>query len=136
MRIGELAERTGVSRRMLRHYEQYGLLAAARGPNGWRRYDETAVHRVRLIAEMTSSGLTLDGVKQLAACLDVHDPSDCDDGGLALRTYQARLEVLEDRLTQLQENHDRLTRQIQWLQRHGRSTTSPVPSTSRPPHHP
>lgn len=123
MQIGELAERTGVSRRMLRHYERYGLLHSRRGPNGWREYDQSAVDRVRLIADMTHIGLTLDGVKQLSACLDVHDPSDGAGVGMALRVYQARLEVLGQRLTQLRAHHDRLTQQVQWLQSHGQPTT-------------
>ena len=49
MRIGELARRTGVSRRSLRYYEQHGLLHARRGGNDWREYDEPAVDRVRAL---------------------------------------------------------------------------------------
>lgn len=61
MRIGELARRTGVSRRSLRYYEQHGLLHARRGGNDWREYDEPAVDRVRAIAELLASGLTWTG---------------------------------------------------------------------------
>lgn len=116
MRIGELARRTGVSRRSLRYYEQQRLLHARRGPNGWRDYDEAAVDRVRLIAEMISNGLTLDDVKQLAPCLRAHDPSDCDNPNLPLQTCHARRTVLDERLTQLQRRRDKLTQQIQALQ--------------------
>jgi DNA-binding transcriptional MerR regulator len=88
-----------------------------RGANSWRDYDEIAVDRVLLIAEMISNGLTVDGIKQLAPCLDMHDSSACDDPELPLQTYQARLAVLDERLTRLQRTHDQLTQRIQALQR-------------------
>jgi DNA-binding transcriptional MerR regulator len=116
MRIGELAARTGVSRRSLRYYEKHGLLHAERSANGWRVYREAAVQRVRKIAELLDSGLTLEGVRQLAACLDTQNP-DCRDPGHALGTYRARLAVLEERLAALQRDRDKLTGAIQALRR-------------------
>jgi predicted transcriptional regulator len=52
MLIGELSARTGVSQRLLRYYEEQGLLQPARDPNGYRRYGEnmvTTVHQVRAL---------------------------------------------------------------------------------------
>lgn len=112
MRIGELARRTGVSRRSLRYYEQHGLLHARRGGNDWRDYDEPAVDRVRAIAELLASGLTLDGVKDLVPCLDDHDPERCEDTELPARTYRARLAEVDDRLAALQDTRERLTRKL------------------------
>ena len=57
MRIGELAARSGVSVRMLRHYEQRGLLAPRRAANGYREYDERDVERAALITSMVRAGL-------------------------------------------------------------------------------
>ncbi|WP_319949524.1 MerR family transcriptional regulator [Streptomyces halobius] len=45
MRIGELAERTGASRRSIRYYEQQGLLESERTGKGRRVYGENAVNR-------------------------------------------------------------------------------------------
>lgn len=115
MRIGELARRTGVSRRSLRYYEQHGLLHARRGDNDWREYDEPAVDRVRAIAELLASGLTLDGVKDLVPCLEGHDPEHCADTGLPARTYRARLTDVEGRLASLRETRDRLPRRLSAL---------------------
>jgi hypothetical protein len=46
MRIGELAERTGVPARLLRYYEEQGLLTPARAANGYRDYGEPLADRV------------------------------------------------------------------------------------------
>ncbi|MGV9610929.1 MerR family DNA-binding transcriptional regulator [Nocardia xishanensis] len=40
MLIGEFADRSGTSARMLRYYEQQGLVRARRSANGYRVYDE------------------------------------------------------------------------------------------------
>ena len=57
MRIGELAARSGVAVRMLRHYEQKGLLAPRRAANGYRDYDERDVEQAVLVSSMVRSGL-------------------------------------------------------------------------------
>lgn len=117
MQIGELARRTGVSRRSLRYYEQHDLLHARRTTNGWRVYDETAVRRVGKIVELIGKGLTIEGMKRLEPCLEQHDLSVCDDPGLALETYQARLAVLDKRLAELQHHRDQLAQLVQALPR-------------------
>lgn len=68
MLIGELAQRSGVSRRSLRYYEAQGLLTSARGPNGYRSYDESAVVTVGKIKSLLTAGLRLDTVRQLLPC--------------------------------------------------------------------
>ncbi|AVH21592.1 MerR family transcriptional regulator [Nocardia cyriacigeorgica] len=71
MRIGELAERTGVSVRSLRYYETQGLLASTRTPGGQRDYPETAVDRVIRIQEMFAAGLHSRTMAELLPC--IHD---------------------------------------------------------------
>lgn len=115
MQIGELARLTGVSRRSLRYYEQQGLIHARRDDNGWREYDESSVDRVRTIAELITTGLTIEGVKELAPCLDIHDPDHCDDLDLPVRTYRSRLAVVDERLSQLQHTRQRLAHRLSTL---------------------
>ena len=50
MKIGELASRAGVSPRLVRYYEQQGLLEPDRESNGYRSYGEEHVVRVQRIA--------------------------------------------------------------------------------------
>jgi DNA-binding transcriptional MerR regulator len=68
--IGELAKATGVSTDTLRHYERKGVLQAARSSNGYRRYPETALERVRMIRQALAVGFTLD---ELSTIFEVFD---------------------------------------------------------------
>lgn len=65
MRIGELSRRTGVPTRMLRYYEEQGLLCPERAGNGYRRYDEAAVHQVQRIRGLLDSGLTTELIRRI-----------------------------------------------------------------------
>ena len=58
MKIGILAELTGVSARMLRHYEDQGLLHPERLGNGYRDYPEASVMRVLQIRDLLTAGLS------------------------------------------------------------------------------
>jgi DNA-binding transcriptional MerR regulator len=58
MRIGELSGRTGVSVRLLRYYEEQGLLAPSRRPSGYREYESGDVERVRRIRVLLAAGLS------------------------------------------------------------------------------
>ncbi|MEU4626062.1 MerR family transcriptional regulator [Actinoplanes sp. NPDC023801] len=70
MRIGELADRAGVSVRALRYYEEQGLLYAQRSGSGQRHYSEPAVDRVQLIQNLYAAGLTSKTIADLLPCVD------------------------------------------------------------------
>jgi len=59
MRIGELAEATGLSRDTLRFYEERGLLAARRRANGYRDYPPEAVEWLCYLRSAQALGFTL-----------------------------------------------------------------------------
>jgi len=65
--IGEIAQRTGVSRRMLRHWEQLGLVrpASTDAATGYRRYTPSQVGRVRAVASLRTLGFGLDAIGDL-----------------------------------------------------------------------
>ena len=58
MKIGELSERTGIPTRMLRYYEEQGLLSSERSANGYRSYDESDVDRATRARGLVQAGLT------------------------------------------------------------------------------
>jgi DNA-binding transcriptional MerR regulator len=69
MRIGELAERTGVPTRLLRYYEDQGLLAPDRSANGYRDYAEPLVDRVTQIRGLLDAGVPTRIIGQILPCL-------------------------------------------------------------------
>jgi DNA-binding transcriptional MerR regulator len=70
LRIGQLAELSGVSVRALRYYEEQGLLEADRTPTGQRAYPESAVEKVRFFQQMYAAGLTSRNIAALLPCMD------------------------------------------------------------------
>jgi DNA-binding transcriptional MerR regulator len=69
MLIGELASRTSVSARALRHYEKLGMLHSDRGENGYRHYGEESVEWVKSIQFLLSSGLKLATIAEILPTL-------------------------------------------------------------------
>jgi len=70
MRIGDVAQRAGVSPRALRYYEEQGLLTSERTPSGQRVYPDAAVERVQLIQQLFTAGLPSRSILRLLPCID------------------------------------------------------------------
>lgn len=71
MQIGDVADRTGLSLRSVRHYEDVGLLPEAeRSPGGFRLYTEAAVERLAVIKQMKPLEFTLEQMRQLLDGVD------------------------------------------------------------------
>ena len=71
MRIGELAERLGVTTKSIRFYESTGLMPEpARTPSGYRDYGEADVERLTFIKTAQRLGLTLDEISEIIAFRD------------------------------------------------------------------
>ncbi|MEN3582684.1 MerR family transcriptional regulator [Streptomyces sp. ZYX-F-203] len=78
MRIGEVAERTGLSLRTIRHYEDVGLVTpSTRSKGGFRLYTEVDVERLMVIRRMKPLDFSLDEMREL---LDVTDRLAASDG--------------------------------------------------------
>jgi DNA-binding transcriptional MerR regulator len=66
MKIGELAEKAGVSAQAIRFYEREGLLPRAeRSANGYRQYDPSAADRISFIGAAQAAGFTLSEIRHL-----------------------------------------------------------------------
>lgn len=71
MRIGNLAERSGVSVKTIRFYDEIGLLPAMeRSRSGYRLYGPDALARLRFIRSAQAVGLTLAQIKEVIALRD------------------------------------------------------------------
>ncbi|MET9291326.1 MerR family transcriptional regulator [Streptomyces sp. NPDC003077] len=125
MRIGEVAERTGLSLRTIRHYEEVGLVTpSARSKGGFRLYTATDVDRLMVVRRMKPLDFTLDEMRELLEVTDrLSDPRrpPAEDETRQLRArledYHAaalsRVEKLRTRLAMAEEFaatlHDRLS---------------------------
>ncbi|TDD88499.1 MerR family transcriptional regulator [Actinomadura darangshiensis] len=69
MRIGELSRRTGVNQRLLRYYEEQGLLRPERLASGYREYGEDDVRVVGRIRCLLAAGLNTATIATLLPCV-------------------------------------------------------------------
>ncbi|MDN5745359.1 MAG: MerR family transcriptional regulator [Nocardioidaceae bacterium] len=70
MQIGEIADRSGLSLRTLRHYDDIGLLApSARSEGGFRLYTEDDLARLMVIRRMKPLGYSLEDMHQVMQLL-------------------------------------------------------------------
>ncbi|MFT4267810.1 MAG: MerR family transcriptional regulator [Xenophilus sp.] len=99
MKIGELAQRTGLAPSRIRFYERIGLLQAVeRQANGYRSYPAEAVLVLRLIATAQQAGFSLDELRTLLP----GDLGRWEHGALldTLRRKVADIEALQAQLAQ------------------------------------
>ncbi|MFP3466864.1 MerR family transcriptional regulator [Leifsonia sp. SIMBA_070] len=84
MHIGELAERTGLSLRTLRHYDEVGLVrASGRTEGGFRVYTESDYDRLVLIRRMKPLGFTLEEMADLLQIVDGESTARAERGNLS-----------------------------------------------------
>lgn len=97
MNIGQAAKVAGVSAKMIRHYEQIGLLSAAnRSASGYRIYGEEDIAALRFIRQARQLGFSLDQIGELFA-LRQHQGKQRDAKQLA----SAHLKVIEGKMNEL-----------------------------------
>lgn len=70
MHIGELAERTGLSLRTIRHYDDVGLLPASRSEGRFRIYSAADLERLMVIRRMKPLGFSLEEMGRLLDVID------------------------------------------------------------------
>ena len=96
MRIGELAEKTGLAPSAIRFYEQSGLLPEPeRSPNGYRVYSEQAIGRLRMVQLAQNLGFPLDRLREAFAGDEVYPKEDL------LSKLDTRLDEIEQLMTAL-----------------------------------
>jgi len=106
MKIGALAQATGVSVRSIRHYDQHGLLASTRAEDGYRAFEAVAVTQVNQIQRLIGTGFSLEEIRSFPDCmLLIEGAKACTDITDAQRK---RLAILERQIAALEKQRQRL----------------------------
>lgn len=114
MKIGELADQTGVPTKTIRFWESEGLLPEPeRTPSGYRAYTPDAASRLGFIRHAQTAGFTL---RQIGQILDISD-SGAPPCQHVTAAVSARLAEIEARILELQATRT----QLQHLARRAKS---------------
>ncbi|MBX6751166.1 MAG: MerR family transcriptional regulator [Micromonosporaceae bacterium] len=127
MKIGEVAARTGVAARLIRYYEQQGLLAPARETNGYRSYGEEDVERVTRVAGLVQAGIPTRLVKVL---MDAEDACARNEPTCPLEVAQQlarELEAIEQRIACLSRSRDTIREYLVRTRRDALLSNDPHP---------
>lgn len=105
MNIGQAATASGISAKMIRHYETIGLIEAAdRTSSGYRVYTQKDVETLRFIRSSRDLGFQVDQIKALLALWRDRNRASSDVKKVAL----IHVEELEAKMRQLQDMADTL----------------------------
>ncbi|WP_280257624.1 MerR family transcriptional regulator [Nocardia abscessus] len=126
LQIGQVAERTELSLKTIRHYDEVGLVQpSARSTGGFRLYTDADVARLLLIRRMKPLGFTLVEMKQLLDAIDILD----DETTTADRRAAASADLLTYQ-DKARDSAERLRRQLAYAEQFTDLLTA---RTSAPP---
>lgn len=111
MNIGQAAEASGVTAKMIRYYESIGLISAvARSESGYRRFDDVDVHKLRFLRKARHLGFSVEQVRELLQLWQDCSRASADVKRIALRHVSdlrakaVQLEEMANTLMALAEN--------------------------------
>ena len=108
MKIGAAAAASGISERMIRHYEKTGLMPKApRKDSGYRDYDERDVHTLRFVGRARDLGFSMDEIGRLLALWHDRSRASADVKDLAL-ARAAELKRKERHLKEMRRSLEHL----------------------------
>ena len=105
MKIGDLAQETGLSTKAIRYYEDIGVLPDPdRSSNGYRSYNSGVVDRIGFIRDAQAAGLSLIEIQLI---LDLRDKgeSTCEH---TIELLESHLDDVETQLNELDRTKDRI----------------------------
>lgn len=94
MKISEASARTGIAARLLRYYEDQGLLRPGRNGSGYREYTEDDLAVAARIRQLLAAGLGTETIRTVLPCLEERDgrlTPVCDNLVAELREERQRI---------------------------------------------
>lgn len=105
MNIGDAARASGVSAKMIRYYEQIGLIPpAARTASGYRNYSGNEIHMLRFVRRARDLGFSVAGISELLELWRNRSRQSAD----VKRIAQAHIVELRQKIEDLQQMADTL----------------------------
>ncbi|MDJ0943894.1 MAG: Cu(I)-responsive transcriptional regulator [Kiloniellales bacterium] len=99
MNIGEAAALSGLPAKTIRYYEEAGLvMPAARGDNGYRRYSEKDIHRLRFLQRARSLGFSIQECRELLSLYEDQGRASADVKAIA----RQHLQDIERKISELE----------------------------------
>ena len=101
MRIGELADKSGVSRDTIRFYERNGLIASDKSEsatNNYRNYSEEALTQLRFLTGAREAGMSVADLRGIIEAL----AGSCDRGH-ARKVFEQKIQELNERSKQINQ---------------------------------
>lgn len=113
MLIGELSQKTGLSKDTIRFYEKVGLLNATieRRENNYRHYSDEALDRLVFIRRGKALGFTLSEIKKAVDEWNTLSPSD------KVQITRSKIEEVDEKIRQLQEDKYHLVEKLKRLEK-------------------
>jgi len=119
MTIGEASHASGVSAKMIRYYEEIGLISpAGRTASNYRVYDGDSVNRLRFVRRSRNLGFSLEETERLLKLWDDKERASAEVKALAL----AHVEELETKIAEMQAMRDTLSHLAERCQGNDRPT--------------
>lgn len=106
MKIGQLAERVGVSTKAIRYYETIGVLPEPeRAANGYRSYSPATAERIAFIQDAQTAGLSL---LEIQTILELRDSGEATCGHI-IGALQSHLDEVDRQMDDLRRTKERLS---------------------------
>ena len=105
MNIKDAAERSGLPAKTIRYYEEIGLVRPLRGPNGYRRFRDSDLHKLGFLGRARSLGFSIEDCRTLLALWEDRGRASADVKQLA----EGHLHRIEAKIAELQAMHATLS---------------------------
>ena len=104
MNISQVAKHAGLPAKTIRYYEDIGLIAPARGDNGYRSFSQGDMHKLAFLGRARALGFTIEDCRRLLALWEDQDRASADVRALA----EDHLQRIEDKIADLAAMRDTL----------------------------
>ena len=105
MNIGDVARRSGLPAKTIRYYEEIGLVQPLRGPNGYRQFRASDLHKLAFLGRARSLGFSLEDCRSLLALYEDRRRASADVKKIAL----AHIAKIERKMDELRQMHETLS---------------------------